>query len=280
MPAPMARLRLISVSLFIAALLALPGSALAGHARLASARRVSATLAPAGKGPNRRFRLTILVDGTTVYDQIVTSAACPPGCTTTGLGPGKAPIRAVALERFGVPDVILGLYSGGAHCCYIDQVYSLDLNTNRFVRTEHDFGDAGAQIVDLNGDKNYEFLSADSRISEAGFTDFADSAAPLQIFSFSHNAFHDVTRQYPNHLRADAAKWLGAFHRHFGNGRGLIAAWAADEYLLGRPGLVKSQLAGALKAGHLSVPARFGGPSPAKFVTQLQALLRRLGYTH
>src|SRR5450432_3228241 len=159
----MAQLRLIPVSLFIAALLALPGSALAGHAPVASARRVSATLALTGKGPNKRFRLKILVDGTTAYDQIVTSAACPPGCTTTGLGAGTTPIRAVALRRFGVPDMIVGLYSGGAHCCYIDQVYRLDPSTNRFTRTEHDFGDAGARIVDLNGDKNYEFLSADSR---------------------------------------------------------------------------------------------------------------------
>jgi hypothetical protein len=276
----MVQLRLIAVSIFTAALLALPGSALAGHARVAAARRVSASLAPTGKGPHKRFRLKILVNGTTAYDQIVTSAACPPGCTTTGLGGGKAPIRAIALQHFGVPDVIVGLYSGGAHCCYIDQVYRLDLSTNKFIRTEHDFGDAGARIVDLNGDKSYEFLSADSRISNAGFTDFADSPPPLQIFSFSHNAFHDITRKYPNRLRADAAKWLRAFHTHYGNGRGLIAAWAADEDLLGHPGLVRSELAGALKAGHLRVPARFGGPSPERFVARLQALLRRLGYPH
>ncbi|HEX3832197.1 MAG TPA: hypothetical protein VHW04_09530 [Solirubrobacteraceae bacterium] len=275
----MAQMRLIAVSILTAALLALPGSASAGHARVASALRVSATLAPASNGPNRRFRLKILVDGTTTYNQIVTSAACPRDCVTIGLGRGHGPIRAVALQRFGVPDVILGLYSGGAHCCFIDQVYRLDQSTNRFVKTEHDFADAGAQIVDLNGDHNYEFLSADARISNAGFTDFADSPPPLQIFSFSHNAFHDATRTYPKRLNADAAKWLRAFHRHDGNGRGLIAAWAADEELLGRPGLVKSELAGALKAGHLRVPASFGGPSPAKFVSQLQALLRRLGYT-
>lgn len=276
----MTRLRLIALAILTAALLTVPGSALAARAQVASARHVTATLKPTGKGPKRRFGLTILVDGSTAYDQIVTSAACPPGCTTIGLGTSKAPLRAVALQRYGVPDVILGLYSGGAHCCFVDQVYSLDPSTHRFIKTEHDFADAGARIVDLNGDHNYEFLSADARISNAGFTDFADSPAPLQIFSFSHNAFHDITRQYPTRLRADAARWLGAFHRHYGNGRGLIAAWAADEYLLGRPGLVKSQLAGALKAGHLRVPARFGGPSPAKFVAQLQTLLRRLGYTH
>ena len=276
----MTHLRLIVVSIFTAALLALPGSALAARAHVASAQNVTASLTTTGKGLKKRFRLKILVDGTTAYDQIVKSPACPPGCTTIGLGTSDEPLRAVALQHFGVPDVILGLYSGGAHCCYVDQVYRLDPSTNRFIKTEHDFLDAGARIVDLNGDHNYEFLSADARISNAGFTDFADSPPPLQIFSFSHNAFHNITRQFPNRLSADAAKWLRAFHRHYGNGRGLIAAWAADEDLLGRPGLVKSELAGALKAGHLRVPASFGGPSPAKFVTQLQALLRRLGYTH
>jgi hypothetical protein len=275
----MTHLRLLAVPILAAALLAVPGSALGARAQVASARNVTAHLTTTGKGLKKRFRLKILVDGATAYDQMVTSRACPPGCRTIGLGLSDEPLQAVALQHFGVPDVILGLYSGGAHCCYVDQVYRLDPSTKRFVKTERNFLDAGARIVDLNGDKNYEFLSADARISEAGFTDYADSAAPLQIFSFSHNAFHDVTRQYPNRLRADAAKWLGAFRRHFGNGRGLIAAWAADEQLLGRPGLVKSQLAGALQAGHLRVPASFGGPSPAKFVAQLQALLRRLGYT-
>ncbi|HEX3832306.1 MAG TPA: hypothetical protein VHW04_10090 [Solirubrobacteraceae bacterium] len=275
----MTHLRLLAVSILATALLALPGSALAARAQVASARNVSAHLTSTGKGPKKRFRLKILVDGTTAYDQIVTSRACPSECGTIGLGLSDEPLRAVALQHFGVPDVILGLYTGGAHCCYVDQVYRLDPSTNRFIKTEHDFLDAGARIVDLNGDHNYEFLSADARISNAGFTDFADSPPPLQIFSFSHSAFHDITRTYPNRLRADAARWLRAFHHHYGNGRGLIAAWAADEQLLGRPGLVKSQLAGALKAGHLRVPASFGGPSPAKFVTQLQALLRRLGYT-
>lgn len=274
----MTRPRLLAVWILAAGLLALPGSALAARARIASVQNISAGLTTTGNGLKRHFRLKILVDGATRYDQIVTSRACPPGCATIGLGTSDEPLRAVALRRFGVPDVILGLYSGGAHCCYVDQVYRLDRRTNRFVKTEHDFLDAGARIVDLNGDHNYEFLSADARISNAGFTDFADSPPPLQIFSFSDNVFHDVTRTYPNRLRADAANWLRGFHRHPGNGRGLIAAWAADQELLGRSGLVTSQLAGALKAGHLGVPARFGGPSPAKFVAQLQALLHRLGY--
>jgi hypothetical protein len=281
----MSRLRLIAGLLDTAALLAvaaaaLAGSAVAARAHAAGPGNVNATLGTSGHGMQKRLRLKIILDGVTKVDEIVKSAACPPGCSAVGLGKSKAPLRVVALRAGGVPDVVIGLYSGGAHCCFVDQVYRLNPTTNNFVKIEHDFADSGAQIVDLNGDNSYEFLSADARISNAGFTDFADSAAPLQILSVQKNKFRDITRTYPSRLRADAAMWLRLFHRHFGNGRGLIAAWAADEDRLGHPGLVKSQLAGALKAGHLRAPANFGGPSPAKFVAQLQALLHRLGYTH
>lgn len=281
----MSRLRLIAGLLVCAALVAVAASVLAGSAVVARAHaaepgNVTATLGISGHGMHKRLRLTITLDGVTKVDQIVTSAACPPGCTAIALGRSKAPLRVIALRDGAVPDVVIGLYSGGAHCCFIDQVYRLNPKTNQFVKIEHDFADSGAQILDLNGHNSYEFLSADARISNAGFTDFADSPAPLQIFSVQNNAFRDITRTYPARLKADAARWMKAFHHHYGNGRGLIAAWAADEDRLGHPGLVKSQLAGALKAGHLRVPANFGGPSPAKFITQLQALLHRLGYAH
>jgi hypothetical protein len=281
----MSRLRLIAGLMLTAALLAVAGSALAGSAsaarpHAAEPSNVNATLGISGHGMSQRLRLKITLGGALTVDQIVTSAACPPGCRAIGLGTTKAPLRVVALRHGGVPDVVIGLYSGGAHCCFVDQVYRLDPKTHRFTKIEHDFADSGAQILDLNGDNSYEFLSADARISNAGFTDFADSPAPLQIFSVSNNAFRDITRTYPNRLKVDAAKWLRAFHRHYGNGRGLIAAWAADEDLLGHPGLVKSELAGALKAGHLRAPRGLGGQSAATFVTQLQKLLRRLGYTH
>jgi hypothetical protein len=184
----------------------------------------------------------------------------------------------VALRAFDTPDVILGLYTGGAHCCFVDQVYRLDEASGKFTKIEHNFLDAGASIVDLTGNHNFEFLSADARLSNAGFTDYADSPPPIQIWTVAQNRFKDITRRYRDRIAKDAARWLKAFHKHSSNGRGFIAAWAADEYLLGHGALVKSQLAGALKAGHLRVPGAFGGPSAKKFVGELQSLLRKLGY--
>lgn len=279
----MKHLSLIAVSILAVAVLSvggLTGSALASKARSATSYHVEASMSTSGSGTHRRIKLKIAVNGVIRYDQLVKSSACAPGCEPVGIGSTSMPLRALALQSNGLPDVVLGLYSGGAHCCFVDQVFSLDPGTNRFVKTEHDFADAGARIVDLNGDRNYEFLSADARLSNAGFTDYAHSPAPVQIFDFSNHRFHDITRKYPARIKKDAARWLSGFHRNFRNGRGLIAAWAADEYLLGHSALVRSQLAGALKAGHLGVPRSFGGPSAEKFVGQLQKLLSRLGYTH
>jgi hypothetical protein len=276
----MTHLRLLAAPLLATAALAVTGSALAAPAHpAATEHHVGATLRSTGKGLGRRYHLKIILDGRTAFDQTVTSQACPADCVATGLGPDQPPLTAVALRAYDTPDVVLGLYTGGAHCCFVDQVYRLNGGPGTFTKIEHNFLDAGAEIRDLNGDRNYEFLSADARLSNAGFTDFADSPAPLQIWTVAHNRFQDVTRSYPRRLAKDAATWLASFRSHPRNGRGRIAAWAADEYLLGHRALVASQLAGALRAGHLGVPASFGGPRPAKFVTQLQTLLRKLGYT-
>jgi hypothetical protein len=277
----MKHLRLTAASILAPALLAAGGLAGAGLARADTVTKyhVNASIKTSGSGLQRRIRLKIVVNGATKYDQFIKSSACPPGCEAVGLGGGATPLRALALQSNGPPNVVLGLFSGGAHCCFVDQVFTLNPQRGTFVKTEHDFADAGARIEDLNGDGNYEFLSADTRISEAGFTDYASSGAPIQIFAFSNNRFHDVTRQYPTRIEKDAAQWLRDFRHNYSNGRGLIAAWAADEDLLGHSAAVKSELAGALKAGHLGVPASFGAPSAQKFVVQLQKLLRRLGYT-
>jgi hypothetical protein len=262
----MARPRPLAPTIVIAALLALTATAVPAAA--ASMHSVGATLGTTGSRTHRAYHLKITLDGSTALNEVVTSRACPVECTTIALSPGRTPIKALALRAYATPDVILGLYSGGAHCCFVDQVYRLNEQTGKFVKIEHDFLDAGAAIKDLDGDRNYEFVSGDARLSPA----------PLQIWTVAHNRFTDVTRRYPNRIAADAARWLNAFRSHTRNGRGLIAAWAADEYLLGHGALVRSQLASALKAGHLGVPAFFGGPKPAKYIGELQTLLRKLGY--
>ena len=67
------------------------------------------------------------------------------------------------------------------------------------------------------------------------------------------------------------------FKHNLSNGVGLIAAWAADEELLGRDGLVQSVLATRANQGHL----RAGGGGNATgqaFIANLNAFLVKQGY--
>jgi hypothetical protein len=240
----------------------------------AHAGNVKATFTFHGSAPNYSGqRLRIERAGTVVYDKPVVAGRCGGLC-----GPGgvhASSVHVLDLEHSGQPDVVLDLFSGGAHCCFIEQVFSYAASAHTYLKTERDLGDPGAQIKDLGHDGHLEFLSADDRFANQ-FTDFADSGLPIQIWTFKARRFMDVTRAYPPLIAKDASVWLTGFKTHHANGEGFIAAWAADEDLLGHTSLVKSTLATEQQRGHLNGPIESG----AKFVSDLQKFLRKLGYTH
>lgn len=240
----------------------------------AQSGNVKATFTFHGTAPNySRQRLRIERAGKVVYDKPVVARRCGHLC-----GPGgvhSSSVHVLDLEHNARPDVVLDLFSGGAHCCFIEQVFSYAAAANTYRRTERDFGDPGAQIKDLGHDGRFEFLSADDRFANR-FTDFADSGLPIQIWAFKSGQLTDVTRRYPALIAKDASGWLRAFTTSHANGEGFIGAWAADEDLLGRTSLVKSTLATERQRGHLRGPIESG----ATFVADLQTFLRKLGYTH
>lgn len=258
-------------------LLAAPAEAMAPTStQTASAADVTATFSfsATGQGTYATKSLTITRAGQRVYDEPVTSSYCGPPTAQQYCAPGfgKA-IHVVALEPGAEPNVVLDLYTGGAHCCFVEQVFSWDPGTMTYAVYQHDFGDPGERIVTLGG--RHEFLTADDTFAYA-FTDYADSGLPLQILAFSQGAFLNVTRHYPKLIARDAARYLRAFKHDVANGEGLIAAWAADEYNLGHQRLANSTLARYQAAGDL----RGGFQSPRKFLAALHKLLRKDGYVH
>ena len=124
-------------------------------------------------------------------------------------------------------------------------------------------------------------MSADGAFKYA-FTDGADSGEPLQIWQFTAGGFVDVTRHYPGLIRKDAAFWIGIFRHHIGNGLGLLAAWAADEELLGHDRQVQATLKAELAKGDLRAPPGAGVTSPAvrSSSAALNRTLVKLGYKH
>jgi hypothetical protein len=248
----------------------------AGASTTTVTTRVKAILS-GGSPP--KLRLRIIRNGRTAYDQPVRLRDCGGGyCTATPVPPARSAVYVGGLQTGAEPAVVVGLFTGGAHCCFVDQVFTYDPARRTYAKAQHDFLDAGARIQRLGG--RVVFKSTDARISENAFTDYADSGAPLQIWQFARGRFVDVTRSYPALLKADAALWLRAFNHHISNGVGFIAAWAADEDLLGNSALVSSTL-NSLARRH-KLHSALGLPhhnSETAFVSALEKFLRQLGYT-
>jgi hypothetical protein len=270
----MVRRGAVIVWLAAVALLAAPGAAFAAT-QTASSRGITATFSFTGAGVHSsNLHLKITRAGRVMYDQPVRAPSCERRCVPFASGHHQSSVHIYDLAGNGQPDVVLELYSGGAHCCFIDEVYYPNASSSKYLSTGRDFGNAGAAIRRLSG--NYVFLSTDNAFYYE-FSDFADSGAPIQIFRFVHNKFAVVTRSYPSLIASDAATWWKAFTQDYSNGTGLIAPWAADEDLLGNFSQVQSTLQTELRQNHLNSPGP-PWPSGRQFITALNKFLAQHGY--
>jgi hypothetical protein len=245
----------------------------------AQSGQVSASFSFSGHFPNYSHeRLQISQGGTVLYDQPVVSTFCGTQCAPGSTSATQPSLQILDLEHTGQADVMLDLFTGGAHCCSVEQIFSFDPGTMTYVKTERNFGDPGEQIVDLRHDGHFELLSADDSFAYA-FTDYAASGLPIQILTFANRRFTDVTRSYPHLIATDAARWLHVFRSlkrdHYSDSVGVAAAWAADEELLGHRRLVNRFLAAQARAGHLRAAIGQGGQ---RFIVHLRRFLRRHGY--
>ena len=121
------------------------------------------------------------------------------------------------------------------------------------------------------------FATGDARFGYA-FASFADSAMPVRLLTFSHGRWKDVTRAHPETLRADAARWLKAYKSRRSGIRalGILAAWVADEYRLGKRSAADAFLRSELRAGRLRGDRYW--PRGKTYISTLQRRLRVWGY--
>ena len=172
------------------------------------------------------------------------------------------------------PEVVLDLYSGGAHCCWYAEVYRAESTADGL--TTHVFGNADYRIANLDHEGAPEFLTGDNRFAYE-FTDFADSSGPVQIWRYRAGRFVDVTRRFPALIRRDARReWRRALSRQ---GRadnvGFLAAWAADQCLLRHCKPAFEQLGVLRRQGRIGL----GWDRTArKYLTHLRRFLRRTNY--
>ena len=272
-------MRRLALAPGLVGLLALPAAASA-TTQTARSGQVTATFSFTGHFLHYSHeRLKIARGGVVVYDQPVVSGLCGRQCAPGAASPSQASVHVLDLEHTGEPDVVLDLFSGGAHCCSVEQIFSFDSTNMVYVKTERNFGDPGEQIVDLGHKGRYEFLTADDSFAYE-FTDFAASGLPIQILTFAGRHFSDVTREYPRLIAKDAARWMRVFRSlardHYSDSVGVVAAWAADEELLGHNAQVERFLSAQARAGHLN--SGTGQAGGKRFIADLRRFLRRRGY--
>jgi hypothetical protein len=258
-------------------LLSAPATTLA-KTEMARLGNLSATFSFDGGGVRfSHLRLRISSNGKVLYSRPVRSHLCKIYCGPLQTGPNQSALRVVDLASDGSPEVVLSLYTEGAHCCVVEQVYGLGPGRAAYVKSEHGFGNAGVRLADLRHDGRFAFVSADNAFFYA-FTSYAASGAPVQIWSVRNHRFANVTRDYRNAIAADARRWWRMFIANPSDGEGFIAAWAADQEMLGHAALVDKTLTAQAQQGHLQSDLAPAAPTGEEFVQALHLFLRRHGY--
>lgn len=264
--------------------LILPASAAAATTSSGSATAhgggITATVTYTGRIPNfHHLHLKIVKRGRTLYSGAIHDKACGSQCWPMS-GTSQPTVRLANLDGTGLDDVLLNLYTGGAHCCSVLQVFrpSAAMGGRYVLATRHDFGDPGYRLEWLGGAPR--FVTANDVFAYA-FTDFAASGMPVQVLQLKGVRFVDATAKYPALVRRDAARWMKAYRKQASSGYqdsvGVMAAWVADEANLGRYRSAIAYAKSQAKAGHLhsGLGKNLGG---MKFIAALEKLLAQAGY--
>jgi hypothetical protein len=176
-------------------------------------------------------------------------------------------IEAVDLDLNGTPEIVVHTYTGGAHCCVGSVIYGYDPNTKRIAQLAHDWQNGGYNLRTIRG---HRILVSDDQRFAYAFASYARSGFPIQIWAYAPVALHDVTRCYPDLIRRDAQFWWSVAEGEKRETRpetlGLLAAYSADEFKLGRSPQALRAISG------------FDSQVTPSYLRSLQLFLRENGY--
>jgi subtilisin-like proprotein convertase family protein len=222
-----------------------------------------------------QMRLHLVRGGHTVVDAPIERLGCRE-CDTFR----PVSVRVRDLDG-GEPEVLVDLYTQGAHCCTVLLVLRYDGTTYRPKLVL--YGNFGYKLADLDHDGLPELSAFDERFVYT-FSAYVFSSAPPQISQYRRGRLVDVTRRFPAVIRRNAAQVGKEFltRKSPSNDvdlRTFVAVYVADQYLLGRPAEAKRALDYALAHGLLYGGKQYlGSPAGRNFVAVLMRDLRSWGY--
>ncbi|HET9060210.1 MAG TPA: hypothetical protein VFN61_09840 [Acidimicrobiales bacterium] len=111
------------------------------------------------------------------------------------------------------------------------------------------------------------------------FAPFAGSAPPVRVLSLHGQRFVNATRGYPSIVSKDARMWWHVYSSPgIGGSLGVLAAWVADECVLGKGHIAWATVRRLQAQGSLSSKVADGYPSGAAYVKALRSFLKKRGY--
>jgi hypothetical protein len=265
--------------------LAQAGSSATEKTETASSGNVSAVLSYTENHDRySNLRIRIVRAGVTARDDPV---PCGPTPSFQCSGPGDSPaplnaglrksIRARNLDEDSEPEVIADFFTGGAYCCIFSLLYDFSGGSG-YSQIVWPWGSVGYRLRDVGGTPAPEFSSHDYRF-DGVFCAHVCSGYPVQIWRLSGGRFTDATRRFPVLVRREARAHFRLYRRLRGRRnedvKGVLAAYAADEYLLGRERQASRALRRARRAGDLD---RGQPPRGSAYLRRLRRFLRRTGY--
>jgi hypothetical protein len=193
---------------------------------------------------------------------------------------GSPPLLIRDLDGDREPEVVLNLYSGGASCCSYTLVFFFDSPRYRF-RIGY-WGRYPHTLTDVGRDGRSEFVGRNPAF-DGRFTFPVSSAGPLQIWRFRRGKLRDVTREFPRLVARDSRKLLRLYEEErkdeLRDARGVLAAYLADQYLLGQEREAWRVLERALRRGELGrTGADDGWATGRSYLRDLRTFLREHGY--
>ncbi|MBH8573476.1 hypothetical protein I8752_10700 [Nostocaceae cyanobacterium CENA369] len=215
----------------------------------------------------KNVRLQIIRAGTTVLDKKLPQESEYDRPVEVLTDDKKLPV--LDLDGNKEPEVIADFFTGGAHCCTYSLIYRYDGKSKQYIQTRHEWGNNGYRLQDLDKDGLPEFDSQDDRFAYA-FTSYAASGYPLQIWQYRQGKMIDVTRSYPKLIYSHAAEQWQTYmeaRQQGDDGKGFLASYLADKYLLGQG-----------QDGWQRVQQVYKKSDRTKFFADLRKFLRETGY--
>ncbi len=244
-------------------------------------------------------QLTILRQGQVLWSQDLALDYGDAGAIAEGPALcNLSDLKVLDLDRDAEPEVHLGNFSGGAHCCFSSLVYRYQPGApgtqGSYALTTHPWGNGAFDLADLDlgqdggSEAVPEWISRDDRFAYA-FAAYAASFYPIQIWRYGEGSFTDVSRDYPKQVYSDAySLWLR--YRELRQElplpepsqtitdqtegqvylsviRSVLAAYMADKYMLGQEA-----------DGWQRLEQLYPWSDHPAFITELKHHLRSTGY--